>query len=263
MLDRLVALAAIDVGDAGTAAHEHRVRVQSERTLRQFQALLEPAPQEDVGGGRAGEARAVLRAGGQRPARHLQRFLEPAQEVLVPAVDRHRGDGIGQQAERFGIARIELDGLAQQRDGALGAVLGLAVELGQRAQEEIVGAQVLGRLGQRAPDLQCPQARRYGGDHVLGDVVLQGEDVAQAALVAVGPDMSAGPGLDELGGDTHAVSGLAHAALDHIAHAELASHLLDVDGAALVGEAGIARDHEQPGSAGERGETSSTMPSAK
>ena len=53
-------------------------------------------------------------------------------------------------------------------------------------------------------------------------------------------------GVDELSGDAHAAGGFAHAALQHVAHAELARDLPHVDRLALVGEGGIARDHEEP-----------------
>ena len=49
--------------------------------------------------------------------------------------------------------------------------------------------------------------------------------------------MGAGRGIDELAGDAHPVRRLADAAFQHIAHAQLAADLLDVDGLALVGEA--------------------------
>ncbi len=49
-------------------------------------------------------------------------------------------------------------------------------------------------------------------------------------------------------------AGLAHAALEHVAHAELAADLLHVDGPALVGEARVAGDHEQPADARQRGD---------
>jgi len=52
-------------------------------------------------------------------------------------------------------------------------------------------------------------------------------------------------GLDQLTGDADPVTGLANAALEHIVHAEFAADLFDIDGFALVGEARIARDHEQ------------------
>ena len=66
--------------------------------------------------------------------------------------------------------------------------------------------------------------------------------------------MRAGRGLDQLAGDAHPVAGLAHAAFEHVAHAELAADLLDVDGLALVGEGRIARDHEQRLEARQRGD---------
>ena len=58
--------------------------------------------------------------------------------------------------------------------------------------------------------------------------------------------MCSGCGVDELPGDAHAVRRLAHAAFEHIAHAELAADLLHVDRPALVGEGRIARDDEKP-----------------
>ena len=53
-------------------------------------------------------------------------------------------------------------------------------------------------------------------------------------------------GVDQLAGDAHAVAGLAHAAFEHIAHAEFAADLLHIDRLALVGEARIAGDDEEP-----------------
>jgi len=61
-------------------------------------------------------------------------------------------------------------------------------------------------------------------------------------------------GVDELAGYADPVRGLAHAAFEHVTHAELTADLLHIDGAALVGEARIARDHEQLAEAGERGD---------
>ena len=58
--------------------------------------------------------------------------------------------------------------------------------------------------------------------------------------------MHAGLRLDKLRGDAHTLAGLAHAPLQHIAHAKLAADLLHIDRASLVGEARIARDDEEP-----------------
>ena len=81
--------------------------------------------------------------------------------------------------------------------------------------------------------------------HRLGDLVLHRENVGEIAVVALGPDMIAGLGLDQLRGDPDAVAGFAHAAFEHIAHAQFAPDLLHIDRAALVGEARIAGDDEQ------------------
>jgi hypothetical protein len=58
--------------------------------------------------------------------------------------------------------------------------------------------------------------------------------------------MAAGGDVAELGGDTHAVAALAHAAFDDIADAELIGDLPHVNGLALVDEGGVAGDHEEP-----------------
>ncbi len=61
--------------------------------------------------------------------------------------------------------------------------------------------------------------------------------------------MRAGRRVDELPGDADSARRSANAAFQHIAHAEFAADLLQVDGAALVCKAGIARDDEQPADA--------------
>ena len=49
----------------------------------------------------------------------------------------------------------------------------------------------------------------------------------------------------QLDGNANTVAGLADAALEHIANAELAPDLLDIDRLALVGESGMSRDDEE------------------
>ena len=61
--------------------------------------------------------------------------------------------------------------------------------------------------------------------------------------------MGTGRGVYQLTGDAHPVAGLAHAAFEHVAHAQFARHLLHVDRTPFVGEARIARDDEQPANA--------------
>jgi hypothetical protein len=59
---------------------------------------------------------------------------------------------------------------------------------------------------------------------------------------------------DQLRGDPHTTAGLAHRAFEDIAHAELAPDLLHIDRLALVGEARIPGDDEEPADARERGD---------
>ena len=57
--------------------------------------------------------------------------------------------------------------------------------------------------------------------------------------------MAAGLGVDELGRDAELVLGAADAALEHVAHVELASELPDIYRFALVLERGVAREHAE------------------
>ena len=113
----------------------------------------------------------------------------------------------------------------------------------------IVGRLALGALVARRLD---PPGQ--GGDDRRRDLVLDREDVLELAVVALGPDVPVGLGIDQLHRDAHAVARLAHAALDHVLHAELRRHLLDADRAVLVHEGRVARDDEQVAKARERGD---------
>jgi len=84
------------------------------------------------------------------------------------------------------------------------------------------------------------------------DLILQLENVVERGVEAVGPDVSAGRRVDQLPADTHPVGGFAHAAFEHVAHAELLRHLLHIDRLALVGKGGIAGDDKEPRQPGDR-----------
>src|SRR6516164_4314267 len=60
--------------------------------------------------------------------------------------------------------------------------------------------------------------------------------------------------LDQLRGDADPLASLAHRASEHIAHAQLATDPLHIDSLALVGEARIAGDHEEPADARQAGD---------
>ena len=69
----------------------------------------------------------------------------------------------------------------------------------------------------------------------------------QGAVVALGPQVTAGGGIDQLRRDPHLVVSLAHAAFQHIPHAQLLAHVLYFHRFAFVGEGRVASDDEQAG----------------
>ena len=64
-------------------------------------------------------------------------------------------------------------------------------------------------------------------------MVLQIEHIFERTLETVRPEMCSGFGIDKLTRDTQAISGLAHAAFEYVAHPKLAADLLHVDGSGL------------------------------
>ena len=95
-------------------------------------------------------------------------------------------------------------------------------------------------------------AAERGGDS-LRDIVLHREQVFDRPVVALGPDVAAGGGFDELGGHANPLADRLDAALKNIFHAEVATDLADVDRLALIDRGGIASDDEKVLGVGEIG----------
>ena len=128
-------------------------------------------------------------------------------------------------------------------------VPGCLMNLRDALQVVVIGIQICSRLASCALDLGL---LHLGGDcahHACRNLILQIENILNGAVEAVGPDMRSRRCVDELSGDAYAVRGLANAAFQHIAHAKLVTNLLHIDRPPFVGEARIARDHEQPAQA--------------
>ena len=66
-----------------------------------------------------------------------------------------------------------------------------------------------------------------------GHLVLQSKNIAQVTFKPIGPKMRAGHGINQLAGDADFSGRLAHTAFKHVADAEFAPDLLDIDGSAL------------------------------
>jgi hypothetical protein len=74
-----------------------------------------------------------------------------------------------------------------------------------------------------------------------GDLVLDGENIVERPVVALGPEVRSGLRVDELRSDPDPVAAPPNAPFEQIAHAKLLADLAEVNRATLVGEAGIAR----------------------
>jgi hypothetical protein len=121
-------------------------------------------------------------------------------------------------------------------------------------QDEVVDGHVGDRPAGRAYDLggrdPLGQSRHDGLHHL----VLDGENVLQVPVVALRPDVIARCGVDQLGGHPDTLAAAPHAAFDHVAHAELAADLRDVDRRAAKHEGGVAGDDEQQAEARQLGD---------
>ena len=77
------------------------------------------------------------------------------------------------------------------------------------------------------------------------DFVLDGENILELAIVALGPEVGLGFAVDQLDRHSDAIRGFAHAALNDVVHAEFPRDLLGFHRLALVNKNRVARDHQQ------------------
>ena len=108
-----------------------------------------------------------------------------------------------------------------------------------------MGVHVLGAASGDPCFFRRAQLNLERSNDLLCELVLHGEDIREIGIKALAPDVSAARSIDKLTGNAHPVACLAHAAFQHVAHAEVTPNLLHVDRLALVGKARIARDNMQ------------------
>src|ERR1051326_3395719 len=106
-----------------------------------------------------------------------------------------------------------------------------------RSQVEIVRGQIGGRTIGRASSLGGLQCRFDNAGNAGSHFVLKIEHVFERAVEPVSPEMRAGIIVNQLAGDAHAITRLAHRAFEHVSYAQFAPDPLYVDRLALVGEA--------------------------
>ena len=154
----------------------------------------------------------------------------------------------------MGVVGVDRDRLLQQLLRPPLLVGARAPHVRQRLQDQIPCIDALRRLAANARRFGDKDLRPDRTDDLVGDVVLQLEDIGQLAIVSVRPQMHAVRGIDQLSGDAHPAGGLAHAALENVPDAELACDVANVDRFTLEGESGIARDDEEPSLPGQPGD---------
>ena len=66
------------------------------------------------------------------------------------------------------------------------------------------------------------------GDQGLGNFVLEGKNVGQVAVVALGPYVVAGGGVDQLGGNANTLAAFTDTAFDNVTNAEIVADVMDV-----------------------------------
>ena len=77
------------------------------------------------------------------------------------------------------------------------------------------------------------------------DFVLHIEQIGDGFVEALGPKVIGAFGIDKLHVHPKPVAATLYRAFEHVADVQLAPNLLEVDRLALVGECGVAADHER------------------
>lgn len=236
MRQRDVAVAEIGARHAAVGQRIGRVRIDLQRPVDQRDAARHIAAcQRDHDAGHPqhlGIVHRQFRGTAGHPRAFGDRVMarrHPALHLAVQAATATEGEvarALGVEAQRAVRQLLRLlDVLARH-----------AVEMAGRAQEQVVGLDVLGRPARDALHLGEEQARFDHRGDPLGDAILQGEHVRDLALEPAGPELDAGIGFHQVAGDADAVAGAPHRAVEGVAHAKFAADLAHRHVAVPVGE---------------------------
>ncbi len=83
----------------------------------------------------------------------------------------------------------------------------------------------------------------------MANLILQSEDVLQRSIIALGPQMFAGGGVNQLHDNAYLPVGFLHAPFQYVPHAHLVADVLHLDGFTFVRERRGAGDDKQTGEA--------------
>ncbi len=118
------------------------------------------------------------------------------------------------------------------------------VEKRQTAHRQIDGVGISWALVQATLGFGVHQLDLKHVGEACDHFILEPEQVGHVFLEAVGPEMRAACGVDQLDVDAHPVGVALHRAFEDIAHAQFLADLLGVDALALEGEGSVAGDDE-------------------
>ena len=113
------------------------------------------------------------------------------------------------------------------------------------AQIVLIGLYIVGRRFLDGAFFLLPEYDAQRSHDVLGDLILNGEDIFELAIITLRPEVVAVSHVDELRRDAKPVAGFPHAALQHRVDLESASDLADVLVFFLERERGRARRHSE------------------
>ena len=114
-----------------------------------------------------------------------------------------------------------------------------------KAEVQRIGVRLsLGATGLGRKDLRAERIRKP-----CDDFVLQIEEIGEGLVESLRPKVTAALRVDQLNIDPDAIAVPLNATLQDIANIQIAPDLLQIDTPPLVGEGGIAPDHERPADA--------------
>ncbi len=158
-------------------------------------------------------------ASGDGPQRRRLGAIHVLSPAAGPVLDVGAAVGDRRPGERE--VGVEHDRVLEHLEGELHVPRRAPAGVAAAPQVEVVGLEVLGRLGGELRLLLGREldAQRLGD--LVGDLVLHLEDVGHLAVVALRPDREAGRRVHELGADPQPVPGAAQAPFEGVAGREL------------------------------------------
>src|SRR4051794_12891992 len=146
---------------------------------------------------------------------------------------------------RLGIVRLASDRLAEQ-ENRFPPRFRRAARQGAPTDAKVVRLEAPRPLARRWRSLQ-PADHRL--DDIAGYLVLNGEHVLDAPVEALGPKAHAADRVDQFDVDADPIGRPSRTAFEQVSYAQLARDPAGIHRPALVGEAGVPSDDEQPGMA--------------